>query len=279
VGAGLHRIAAIRGVAVAKIVMQKVIQFSGGRTSAYMTQRLIAEQPGEYLVLFQNTGKEMPSTLDFIHECDQRWGLGIAWLEYRYGNNFEVVDYATASRDGRPFAELIAHKKHFLPNRMTRYCTDQLKIQTARRYLQSIGITEWEVFIGIRYDEPRRWSKTANHPQYMEVAHPLVKWKVTKADVLKFWAAQDFDLRLNEPYGNCDCCFLKGKGKLATIARERPDLFKWWEDHEANRAGGYDRMAGAFKEGTTYRAIRELAEISPGLFDDDPTFECFCNTD
>jgi len=157
--------------------MQKVIQFSGGRTSAYMTHRLITEQPGEYLVLFQNTGKEMPQTLDFIHECDQRWGLGIVWLEYRYGNNFEVVDYETASRDGRPFAELIAHKKHFLPNRMTRYCTDQLKIQTARRYLQSIGVTEWEVFIVRESWPPLRGSV----PTCLSGGRI---WKITQVSVL-----------------------------------------------------------------------------------------------
>jgi len=256
-----------------------VIQFSGGRTSAYMTHRLITEQPGEYLVLFQNTGKEMPATLDFINECDKRWGLNVVWLEYRYGNNFEVVNYHTASRDGRPFAELIAHKKHFLPNRMTRYCTDQMKIQTARRYLQSIGLKEWDAYIGIRYDEPRRWSKLANHPEYMTPIYPLVHWRVNKKDVLEFWARQEFDLNLKEPYGNCDLCFLKGKGKLATIAKERPDLFEWWEQFEENVSGGYERTKGSFKYGITYRQIREVVEISPGLFDNDPSFECFCNTD
>ena len=92
-----------------------VINFSGGRTSAYMTKRLI-DEGDDYLITFQNTGKEMPQTLDFINECDKRWNLNVVWLEYRFGNNFEVVTYETASRDGRPFDEAIAHKKQFLPN-------------------------------------------------------------------------------------------------------------------------------------------------------------------
>lgn len=66
----------------------KVINFSGGRTSAYMTNRLINEGLQDYIVTFQNTGKEMPQTLDFINECDKRWNLNIVWLEYRFGNNF-----------------------------------------------------------------------------------------------------------------------------------------------------------------------------------------------
>ena len=93
-----------------------VINFSGGRTSAYMTKRLIDEGLTNYIVTFQNTGKELPQTLDFINKCDKEWCLNIVWLEFRYGNKFEVVTYETASRDGRPFDEAIAHKKHFLPN-------------------------------------------------------------------------------------------------------------------------------------------------------------------
>jgi 3'-phosphoadenosine 5'-phosphosulfate sulfotransferase (PAPS reductase)/FAD synthetase len=47
-----------------------------------MTKRLI-DEGGEYLVTFQNTGKEMPQTLEFINECDKRWNLNMVWLEYR----------------------------------------------------------------------------------------------------------------------------------------------------------------------------------------------------
>ena len=252
-----------------------IINFSGGRTSAYMTKRLIDEGLKDYIVTFQNTGKEMPQTLDFINECDKRWQLNIVWLEYRKGNNFEVVNYETASRNGRPFDELIAHKNGFLPNTMMRFCTDQLKIQTSKRYLKSIGIKEWIAYNGIRYDEPRRWQKMKNLPNYMEIEMPCVKWKVTKKDVLDWWSKQDFDLELKEPYGNCDLCFLKGKGKLMTIANEKPELFDWWINHEEN----WKNKKGAFKKEITYKQLKEKAESQYQMFDDDPSFECFCNID
>ena len=247
-----------------------IINFSGGRTSAYMTKRLIDEGLENYLVTFQNTGKEMPQTLDFINECDKRWELNIVWLEYRKGNNFEVVNYETASRNGRPFDELIEHKNNFLPNQRLRYCTTYLKIETLKRYLKSIGVKEWIAYNGIRYDEPRRWSKSKNLPSYMDIETPCVKWKVTKQDVLDWWSKQDFDLNLKEPYGNCDLCFLKGKGKLMTIARERPDLFDWWISHEKE---------STFKKEISYTQLKEKAESQYQMFDDDPSFECFCNID
>ena len=252
--------------------MINLINFSGGRSSAYMTKRLLDQGIENTIISFQNTGKEMPQTLDFINECDKRWNLNIVWLEYRYGNNFEVVNYENASRDGRPFKELIEYKKHFLPNTLIRYCTDQLKIQTVRRYLHSIGIKEWTSQVGIRFDEPRRWAKLRNSPNYIDVEMPLVKMMIVKENVLSFWKDQDFDLKLNEPYGNCDCCFLKGKGKLSIIAKEKPELFDWWIGQE-------DKKGNTFKKEIRYKQILEKSHSQIGLWDGDPSFECFCNID
>ena len=249
-----------------------IINFSGGRTSAYMCKRLIDEGLEDYIVTFQNTGKEMPGTLDFINECDKRWNLNIVWLEYRYGNNFEVVNYKSASRAGRPFDELIAYKRGVLPNTMMRFCTEQLKINTLKRYCKSIGVREWNHFVGIRHDEPRRWSKTSFLPQYMDVQHPMVKWKTKKSDVLSWWGKQDFDLMVNEPYGNCDGCFLKGKGKLAIIAKEKPELFDWWINNEK-------QTKNTFKKEISYQMLKDKSLAQQGLFDGDPSFECFCNAD
>jgi 3'-phosphoadenosine 5'-phosphosulfate sulfotransferase (PAPS reductase)/FAD synthetase len=246
-----------------------IINFSGGRTSAYMTKRLI-DEGGEYLVTFQNTGKEMPQTLDFINECDKRWNLNIVWLEYDRLDGFRVVDYASASRDGKPFADLIEKNKGYLPSQAQRYCTRVLKIETLQKYLKSLGVTDYTSFNGIRYDEPRRWAKM--NATDLDVELPLVKWGTIKADVLAWWEQQPFDLMVNEPYGNCDGCFLKGKGKLGIIAKEKPELFDWWIEQEQK----YQRQ---FKKEITYQQIKDKAQSQLGLWDSDPSFECFCNTD
>ena len=149
-----------------------------------------------------------------------------------------------------------------------RYCTMELKIQTLKRYLKSIGVKEYTSYNGIRYDEPRRWNKIKDND--FDVELPLVKWKTTKKDVLNWWKQQDFDLQVNEPYGNCDCCFLKGKGKLAIIAKEKPELFDWWIDKE---------KTSTFKKEITYQQIKDKSQSQLGLWDNDPSFECFCNID
>jgi 3'-phosphoadenosine 5'-phosphosulfate sulfotransferase (PAPS reductase)/FAD synthetase len=245
-----------------------IINFSGGRTSAYLTKRLI-EEGGDYLVTFQNTGKELPQTLDFVNECDKRWNLGIVWLEYRRPATFEVVTYETASRNGEPYDQLLEQRPSAIPNMQFRYCTMELKIMTLKRYLKSIGVMDYTSFNGIRYDEPRRWQKVKDSD--IDVELPLVSWKITKADVLNWWKGQEFDLLVNEPYGNCDCCFLKGKGKLATIAKEKPELFDWWISKESK--------GRQWKKEITYQQIKDKAQSQLGLWDDDPSFECFCNVD
>lgn len=64
------------------------IAFNGGRTSGYLLRQILDANgglPDDELVLttFQNTGREMPETLDFVAEVGSRWGVPIAWLEYQ----------------------------------------------------------------------------------------------------------------------------------------------------------------------------------------------------
>ena len=65
------------------------ISFSGGRTSAFMLHEILqanGDLPERCQVMFANTGREMPETLDFVHECGSRWGVSIIWLEYARPN-------------------------------------------------------------------------------------------------------------------------------------------------------------------------------------------------
>lgn len=64
-----------------------VVSFSGGRTSGMMLWHVIeafgGTLPDDVKVVFANTGKERPETLDFVERCSQRWGVPVVWLEYR----------------------------------------------------------------------------------------------------------------------------------------------------------------------------------------------------
>lgn len=185
------------------------IAFSGGRTSAYMLHQILeanGDLPERCIVSFQNTGREMPQTLDFVQECGERWGVQIVWLEYRPENpRFEVVSHNSASRNGEPFEALI-RKRKFLPNRVARFCTAEMKVHCNSRYLKSIGWKKWTQAVGIRADEPNRLKGAPPRERYT-LWHPLAEANVSRHDVSAFWARQPLI---------CGCQMLMVAPSLAT---------------------------------------------------------------
>lgn len=223
------------------------IAFSGGRTSAYLLHSILEANgglPDRAVVSFQNTGKEMPATLDFVQEVGERWGVQVLWLEYRPNKPwFEYVSHANASRHGEPFEALI-RKRRFLPNVQARFCTVELKVKTSKRALVASGWRRWTNAVGYRADEPKRLNKPAR--DRWSTWHPLATAGVTKEDVYAFWRDQPFDLRLpmvegRNWLGNCDGCFLKSEADIVRLAVEHPDKAEWWERMERQVGGTFSK--------------------------------------
>jgi 3''-phosphoadenosine 5''-phosphosulfate sulfotransferase (PAPS reductase)/FAD synthetase and related enzymes len=256
-----------------------LISFSGGRTSAFMLHEILraydGKLPADVVVAFANTGKEREETLRFVHECGSRWGVKIHWLEWRDADvTFEEVGFNSASRNGEPFAALIA-KRGFLPNGVMRFCTQELKIRVMRDFCRSLGWTNWTNVIGLRYDEGMRVLKAIDRSESGKDPWrnhmPLAKAKVTVRDVASFWASQPFDLQLQPYEGNCDLCFLKGAGKLKRLIRDNPGMADWWKTMEASTVAK-SGAAGRFRKEYSYADLeREVATqpFMPGLLDDE----------
>jgi len=269
------------------------ISFSGGRTSGYMLWRTLQAYggtlPHDVKVCFANTGKEMPETLDFVQECSDRWGVPIVWIENRPRDDerkkqFAIVDHATASRNGEPFAALV-EEKQFLPNPVARFCTAELKVRPMERYLKSIGFTEWTTFIGLRADEPHRVARLSNqdYGKHETKEAPLAAAGVSVEAVGRFWASQPFDLRLpnmdgTTMHGNCDLCYLKGGNQVLSLIREKPERAIWWIEQErrcqelGTGAGGWFR-----KDRPSYQRMYDMAMNHGELFPfNDMLTACAC---
>ena len=243
------------------------IAFSGGRSSAYMLHEILAANgglPDRAQVIFCNTGREMPETLDFVHEVGEIWRVPIVWLEYRpVAPGFERVSHNSAYRNGEPF-EMLIRKRKFLPNQQARFCTTELKIRPAKKYLVSLGWERWTNCVGLRADEPSRLNKPAQ-PDRWTVWHPLATAGVSRHDVAEFWSRQKFDLRLpnvkgNCWLGNCDGCFLKSEAHVAAFTRDLPDRAAWWERMEDLAARLTSGTGGTFSKRYSRRELREFME-------------------
>jgi hypothetical protein len=248
------------------------ISFSGGRTSAFMLHQIAEANggiPARCQVVFANTGREMPQTLDFVQEVSDRWGIPIAWVEDAPRGEdtiFRTVSHNAASRDGEPFAALIARKKA-TPNQDMRFCTEHLKILPARRYLMSLGWRNWTNAVGIRADEAQRVKPSPD--KRVSRWFPLAYAGVAKADVLRFWKTQPFDLQTPQGMGNCDGCFLKSEATLAAVARDYPERHAWWEAQE-------EKAGGTFRKEYSRADLRRAVSLQACLFDVE---DGFCQRD
>jgi 3'-phosphoadenosine 5'-phosphosulfate sulfotransferase (PAPS reductase)/FAD synthetase len=265
------------------------INFSGGRTSAFLLYQVLQAfggvLPDSVKVTFANTGKEREETLAFVHECGERWGVPIVWLEYwrdeskplvvtrgaqpNIGQHaYRIVDFFSASRRGEPFEAVIQTKADFrrkakneppiLPNPTDRWCSAELKQRTIHRYLRDQGWETYTTAVGLRVEEPRRVAALkAQSTQAVDYACPLYDAEVDEAQVLQFWSGQPFDLQLRvDPElgtyeGNCDLCFLKRPAKVARLIAERPDMLGWWAEMEEKTAQTW------FRNRPSYSAIRD----------------------
>lgn len=231
------------------------IAMSGGRTSAYMTEKALELQSKghfqdvEFVITFANTGREHNSTLEFINNCDMRWqeiyGVPVVWLEAvvhhdsRIPCTHKVVDFESAARGGEPFEDVV--KKYGLPNMSFLHCTRELKENPIMSYMESLGEKKgyvkngkfisatYETWIGIRSDEPRRLGGNNDGKQFKvyPLARPIVTGPITgvdlscdKIDVLDFWEDMAFDLDLPEHLGNCIDCHKKSEKKLFMAMRD-----------------------------------------------------------
>ena len=250
-------------------------------------------------VVFANTGKEMPQTLDFIKDVSEKWGVNIVWLERfareatedekigrvkKYVYETKIVDYKSASRNGEPFAALIKARR-YAPNPVARFCTADLKIRAIKEYL--VDMLGWETpytsLIGIRGDEVRRAVKMngtieSGQERYL----PLYLDGVTAKNVGDFWKSNDFDLGLPNnngvtDWGNCDLCFLKGAGKKQSIIRERPELADWWIEQEESLNKKVGNGAFFRADSASYKSMKSIALDQTTIFDfTDDSISCFC---
>jgi len=239
--------------------MQRVINFSGGKTSAYMTIHNYRE--GD-LVIFCDTGREHPKTYKFINDFEAFENIPIIRLKYEGG-----------------FKKLIKRKKA-IPNNFKRFCTVELKIKTARRYLRSLGIMKYENFVGFRYDEPLRVKRRKQMWKQVIDKFPLFENKIDKQTINDYWSKKEYTLEIPSILGNCTLCFMKGKNAIMNILATYPELAnEWIQDEEDIKKYGKNYQ---YFENISMKQMRDIAvnnlfkETDLSLIT--PAFDCACTS-
>jgi 3'-phosphoadenosine 5'-phosphosulfate sulfotransferase (PAPS reductase)/FAD synthetase len=239
------------------------VSFSGGRTSAYMCHWLLKNKSNEFdfIFIFANTGQEHEKTLEFVNECDKRFGLNLVWVEAvtdprpNRGTTHNIVSFETADRKGVVFEEMI--KVYGIPNSDWPHCNRELKINTMESYMKSLGFSKsHKRAVGIRSDEADRIDMKSIKSG--RIIYPLIKWRpITKAEIRHWWAEQDFDLEIPEHLGNCVTCWKKSDRKLMTIAKQEPERFEFFKRMEKeHRFSGHGDDPRVFFRG--YKTVGDI---------------------
>ena len=218
-------------------------------------------KPGD-IVLFCDTGREHPKTYKFINDFEAHENIPVTRIAYEGG--FERM--------------LEKRGNKTLPNRMRRFCTETLKVLTARRYLVSIGHKRYENLIGFRYDEPKRVLGFKEKLKSVKTMFPLYENQITKQAVNEYWGKKPYNLEIPHILGNCTLCFMKGKNAIMAILMNYPELAdEWIADEEKNMKKGHTYLPGV-----TMRRLRDTAQnnLFKGydLFETKPAFDCACTT-
>jgi hypothetical protein len=255
-----------------------LISFSGGRTSAYMTNILLNcekyKEKFEYIIVFANTGKEHEGTLEFVRDCEINFGHKIHWIEAKHkkddgslftkkgwGVGFKEVTFETASRNGEPFEEMISVLG--IPCSAAPFCSDQLKRKPIEKYLKSIGWKKFYKAIGIRVDEIDRMN-----PKYKKkrIVYPLIKeYPTTKIEILRWWYNHTFNLKIPTNLGNCDICWKKSFKILVQNTKDYPQRFEWWQrmiNKYSHLSRNNDKTITFFRGGKSIKELFEMGELT-----------------
>jgi hypothetical protein len=240
--------------------MTRVFNLSGGKSSAYMT---ILEKPTpDDIVLFTDTGREHPATYKFLDEIEKQESFKIHRATYTHRRS-----------PGQTGFDALTNWKRYLPNRVKRICTVELKIMVARRYLRPLIGLRFEQHIGFRADEERRVRNYRSTYKGTVTRFPLYEKGITKAMVDAFWLSKPYNLEIPPILGNCDLCFLKGKNNIIKLMALYPELAdKWIADEQ--------RSGNTFFPDISYEQLLAFAKTTHQNFKlegAEPAYTCHCN--
>ena len=246
--------------------VETVTSISGGKTSAYLAVHYPTDHNWFALVsttdpscsfsdsacvdyVQEKTGQEVVGTLE-----DDLIVYTIMDLEQYMGRSIDVVL-------GPSFDYVVENLGGWLPNKLHRYCTVEMKLRPLFRHWSKTCDAPVEMHIGFRANEQRR---ARDHEQTVErrrlvgvqrrrrkrpdgrnrwatrawqkPTFPLIDHKVFKDRIVEFW--RDKPVRF-AALNNCVGCFHRNPVLLRQMFDEHPEKMEWFAKQERGRKKGF----------------------------------------
>lgn len=208
-----------------------IVSFSGGKDSTAMLLHMI--ELGEHIdeVICCDTYMEFPAMYRHIAKVKKIVeDHGIKFTELRSEKTFEYYMFEYELTRGKYKGQ--QGYGWALPT--MRWCTGMLKRNVVHKYLKSAK-KQYNVIqcVGIAFDEGYRLERKNNQTE--DQRHPLIEWKWTEEQCLKYCYSKGFDweglyeiFRKEEgkcPRVSCWCCPLQSLTDLRVLRRYFPSLW------------------------------------------------------
>ena len=246
----------------------KLISYGGGVQSTCMVLMALKgafERPD--VVVFADTGSEMPSTYSTVDQVEQLCvDDGLEFVRVQHGILYE--DYI---------------KQGILPRIGNSSCTGNYKINPIRRYLRANqcedGPKPWsEVWIGITTDESRRMRES--DVKWVKNRFPLIEANMSRDDC-QTWINENY-IGINPEKSGCFHCHFNKANHWGKLKRDHPELFAIaLEMEESANKGQYEFRNGLYRNKTikifdySHQLTDFGVEIYPGDVDCSTAGGCF----
>ena len=241
--------------------MKTVNSISGGKTSAYIAKHFPADINIFSLVRIEDNdnlwmkGKD-EQTRQTISDRLGKEFIGTAEMDeiiYTILDLEQFIGQEIKMITGNTFEEVIKQNYNYLPNKMTRYCTVEMKLKPIFNYLKENTELPVEMRIGFRPNEIKRaegvlaraesngieyfdtiigkagtrnkWGKVP----YRMCKFPLIDNNISKDTIYSYW--QDKPVRFAYR-NNCVGCVNRQPLMISHMASKDLDKVKWFEKQE-----------------------------------------------
>ena len=268
--------------------MKTLNSLSGGKTSSYIAANYPADYDVFSLVRVEDKNCKFPDEKirKEVEDRIQAPFIGTAeddMIVYTMLDLEQYIGRPITWVTGKTFEGIIKNHGGFLPNKIARYCTTDMKTipiaewrynntdedvtmrfgyraneqGRAKRMMEKTnenGMTEVKIVVGKHNNGNNKW-KTI---EYCKPEFPLIDAHLFKDTIEEFW--KDKPVRFAY-MNNCVGCWWRSPMLLSHMSKRHPDKMDWFAKQEENNKG-------RFKSEVSYREIMNY-KTQFQLFDDD----------
>jgi len=267
--------------------MKTVNSISGGKTSAYLSKFYPADINMFSLVRIEDkdclwmSGKDEP-TRQLISDRIGREFIGTAEMDeiiYTILDLEQFIGQEIKIITGQSFEQIIVDRSNYLPNRMVRYCTIEMKLIPIFNYLKENTELPVKMRIGYRPTEIRRANNMKaradkngieefDNTPYRIAEFPLIENNISKDTIYSYW--EDKPIRFAYR-NNCVICVNRQPLMISHMATKEKRKVEWAKRIEQNTGNQF------LKEASMSRILNFSTQGN--LFKDEDFSDCdsgFC---